>query len=556
MGDRLKHSLMSVKRALLPLIPDAAMAQYRFRREQFRARFGLHQQRSLSRTNVDVVVERSSTRKWLLSSPDTVRVIDPGVPNEHPSDLLTVPSGTDPAGTERLLGWQGITAVVIGRVEEPRWGHRTSGTEIEPTAIVTTHEVIAEVGGVPPGDRPLPGLLSRISGAGNRIGLIPHIAEAADPRRTDPIDAEPIVILAAVPLHDVGGGSRGAQIALELARLGYHVMYVNMYPSYESVDLGLRFIHPKLEQVSFPQFDAGNHVERCSPRSGIVIVELPDPAYEPTLAVLKASGWMVVADLIDDWSDPALGGEWYDRDYEHDFITGADAVVASAPDLVVRAAEIGRDDAVLVPNGVNASVFGRDARERPADLPAGTVIGYHGSLYGDWIDWSAIIDVAEANVDASVVLIGEERNVPRNLPSNVILLGLRAQGDLPEYLQHFSIGFIPFAVTPTTHAVSPLKVYEYLASGLAVAAPPLRSLEGLSDLYVDLDLVPAVSKALSAPPPDRTEALGAHSWQQRISVLLEAVERTLEPTSDVPVRIVQRPVTHYGWNERHVRERP
>ena len=60
----------------------------------------------------------------------------------------------------------------------------------------------------------------------------------------------------------------------------------------------------------------------------------------------------------DRWSDPALGGEWYDAEFESDLITNADAVVASAPDLAERATRAGRSDVVLVPNAVNESVFG------------------------------------------------------------------------------------------------------------------------------------------------------------------------------------------------------
>ena len=88
MGQRLKHAVMAVKRRLLPLMPDTVVAQYRFRREQIRARFGLHQATSLSRTNVDVIIDRSSARRWLLSSPDTVRIVDPDVPDRVPSRFV------------------------------------------------------------------------------------------------------------------------------------------------------------------------------------------------------------------------------------------------------------------------------------------------------------------------------------------------------------------------------------------------------------------------------------------------------------------------------------
>ena len=87
-------------------------------------------------------------------------------------------------------------------------------------------------------------------------------------------------------------------------------------------------------------------------------------------------------------------------------MASADRVAASAPDLVERVAAMGRE-AVLVPNAVNAAVFGADLPPRPSDLPeTETIIGYHGSLYGGWFDWDSLRRVANANPGAAVVLIG------------------------------------------------------------------------------------------------------------------------------------------------------
>ncbi len=183
--------------------------------------------------------------------------------------------------------------------------------------------------------------------------------------------------------------------------------------------------------------------------------------------------------MIDDWSDPALGSEWYRPEVERDLITSSDRVIASAPDLVRRAAKMGAE-ADLIPNAVNGAIFGVEHSPRPADLPTGeTIIGYHGSLYGDWFDWEALRRVAEANPRAVVVLIGDDKSDHPTLPRNVHFLGLKAQSQLPAYVQRFDVGLIPFKIGDTTHAVSPLKAYEYLASGVPIAAPPLRALQGL-----------------------------------------------------------------------------
>lgn len=549
--DRVRETVMSVKRALLPHLPSGVMTWYRRFRDWYRmqvnlakARFGYGVTDDPSTTNVDILADRRRGQRWLLSTGNTYRVIEPPALSPAPDRFEVVPSGVATGDASRLLGRPGIAAVVVGGAKLP---------VIAPDAIVIRTEVLNEVGGIPDGPDPLPGLLERLTDAGHLIGLVPTRARAVERRRMDPITGESVVILAAVPLHDVGGGSRGAQMAQELVGRGYHVTYVNRYPSYEAVDLGLRFIHPRLEQVSFARFDSAIFTERCVETGGLVIVEIPDPAFEPVLTDLREAGWDVVFDIIDDWSDRALGGDWYDEAFESEVIADADAVVASATDLIDRAVSAGREDAVLVPNAVNAAVFTGEEQERPADLPDGPIVGYHGSLYGNWIDWGAIAAVANADPAATVVLIGEARNVPGDLPLNVTLLGLKPQGDLPAYLGAFDVGIVPFTISPTTHAVSPLKVYEYLASGVPVAAPPLRALDGLGGVYADRDLVVAVAAARRAPRPDPVAALRDHSWGARLSVLFEATGRPLRQLTDEPVRVELRPVVHYRWRERYVR---
>ena len=182
------------------------------------------------------------------------------------------------------------------------------------------------------GDEPaLPRLLSRIVDAGYKIALVPQTSDHVHATRRDTIDRDTVVVLAAVPLHDVGGGSRGAQLALEFLRHGFHVVYVNRYPSYETTELGLRFIHPHLEQASFGEFEPKELIARCT-SPGVVVLELPDPAYEPALVNFEAAGWTTVFDIIDEWSDQALGGEWFDEGFEDAVIRKADLVIASAGD--------------------------------------------------------------------------------------------------------------------------------------------------------------------------------------------------------------------------------
>jgi glycosyltransferase involved in cell wall biosynthesis len=128
------------------------------------------------------------------------------------------------------------------------------------------------------------------------------------------------------------------------------------------------------------------------------------------------------------------------------------------------------------------------------------------------------------------------------MPPNVHFLGLKPQTELPAYIQRFDVGIIPFKISDTTHAVSPLKAYEYLASGVPIAAPPLRALGGLDHVVSATDLVEAVRMALKAQPPDRKEAMREHSWTSRVLMLFPGGHETGDATQ--PSAAFRRVIHH------------
>ena len=381
--------------------------------------------------------------------------------------------------------------------------------------------------------------------------------------RRDPITATAaVVVLAAVPLHDVGGGSRGAQLAQQLATQGAHVTYVYRFDAAESVDLGLRFVHPTLEERRWDEFDLESLLRRVTSPRRLALIEFPHPDYLPLVARLKSEGFDVVYDLIDDWADPALGSNWYRAVVESSLVDHADLLTASAASLQSTLADRSGRLVELIPNAVNPRLFDPTRTwRRPADLPPGPIFEYHGSLYGDWFDWDAVKSVAAAYPEATVVLIGDRPRPLPILPGNVLLLGLKRQSELAAYLAHTEVALIPFIVTPTTHAVSPLKVYEYLAMGVPVAAPPLQPIVDLAGVSTDVDLVSAVAAARSGPRPiperswnctagrpgrlsddqPRLGTVGRGICQSRLGPLPSAGEGQRRPrSSHHPGRVLQR----------------
>ncbi len=524
-----------------PLIPDRVMARYR-----------LAEHSRQVRTNVDVFLRSGDPqrRRWLAATPDTYRV-RPYESLPPPGDFRVL--GDEPAATAtacRLAAAPGVDAGVVAEVPPPRLaGRRRVEPALAPVAVAVADEHWKEVGGAPHGD--LAGLLDRLRQAGRTLGLVPLSPAGAKVHRADPVEGEPAVVLALVPMHDIGGGSRGAQLTVELLRRGFHVTYAALYGTAETSDLGIRFVHPRLEQVRLDEFDADRLAARLAGPPGWVLAEAPAPPIVDVAAALAARGWDVVYDLLDDWTSPALG-DWYEPAAEQRLVDLATGLVASAPDLRDRLGP----DAALVPNAVNVALFGGDPGPLPDDFPQadGPVIGYHGSLYGAWMDWDGLAKLAAADPAMRVVIIGDDKAPRPELPVNVHFLGFKAQADLLGYIARFDAAIIPWEVSDLTHAVSPLKVYEYLAAGVPVAAPNLRALHGVDGVHTAPTLDQALARALAAPRPDRERALVEHSWQQRLAAMLATIGRDLPATTLPQPTIVRRPPRHYSRHERVVLE--
>jgi glycosyltransferase involved in cell wall biosynthesis len=462
------------------------------------------------RHNVDVLMpNRSEVTRWLPDLPSTYRI------GTGPTDNRPVVFGT----LQRRHRSEPMVAPL-----------RVEGGELREVDPVARFEELRQSG--------LP------------YQLVP--APGGTSRRRDPIETKvAVVILAAVPLHDVGGGSRGAQLAQELASQGHHVSYVYRYDAAETIDLGLRFIHPLLEERRWTEFEPEAYQARVNSENRLVLVEFPHSDHLTLLSDLEGA---VVYDLIDDWSDSALGGSWYQPRVESALIEAADYLIASAPSLVKSLQARAGRPVTLVPNAVNARLFDhRRAWSRPGDLPEGPIFEYHGSLYGDWFDWEAVRRVAEEVADSSVVLIGDRPAKKPTLPGNVYLLGLKPQPELPSYLAHTEVALIPFAVTKTTHAVSPLKAFEYLAMKVPVAAPPLEPLLNLDGVFLDDDLVAAVRAARAGEPPDPESIVDRHSWTARVATIFEVVGWKPVGSAAQPVRIEVRPVRQYSPDQRLLR---
>lgn len=233
-----------------------------------------------------------------------------------------------------------------------------------------------------------------------------------------------------------------------------------------------------------------------------------------------------------------------------------EARAAADADLVIACSQVladhwaGRGQQVhVVPNGVDAALFGRTPLAAPASdvgLPR-PVAGVMGRL-SKRID-VGLLEAVHAK-GWSLLLVGSRpghADDPRlerflTLP-RVRWVGPRAFEELPRYLRHVDVGLVPYADTAFNRASFPLKTLEYLAAGLPVVATALPAIESLGSPYVSTvrtaeDFADAVEQ--HRPRGDGPDPLAAarmafaarHSWHARGTAVAELLG--LHPAGQPP----------------------
>ena len=230
------------------------------------------------RHNVDVrLVNETLVARWLEDTPVTYRV---GTGGPKPGEAVVQATVELRPGLEPL---------------------------ISPVMVTLPEVLVADLSDEPQIREDPVASYSVLRQSGHRYSLVP--SPGGLNVRKDPImGAGSLVVLAAVPIHDVGGGSRGSQIAQEAASRNMHVTYLSRFDAAESVDLGLRFIHPRLEEMAIGEFEAESFLARDPQGPRIALVEFPHRDYQPIVEALWNNGFRIVYDLIDDWDDATLGG--------------------------------------------------------------------------------------------------------------------------------------------------------------------------------------------------------------------------------------------------------
>jgi len=226
---------------------------------------------------------------------------------------------------------------------------------------------------------------------------------------------------------------------------------------------------------------------------------------------------------------------------ERRLIETVDLLIVTAEGLL-REKGPGARRSRLIPNGVDVEHF---ARVTDPDLPvppllAGVkhpVIGYIGAIQY-WIDTALLGRIAREHPDWTVVLVGPRQLLADMTPfeglPNVIVTGRVPYAEMPGYIKPFDVCVNPYVLDQVAEHCSPLKLYEYVATGkpvVSVDMPEAHRFKGLIHIAEDADsFVRLVEHAVTHDDglaAQRMAEAHKHTWRQRFEAATAALLEVL-----------------------------
>jgi glycosyltransferase involved in cell wall biosynthesis len=275
----------------------------------------------------------------------------------------------------------------------------------------------------------------------------------------------------------------------------------------------------------------GRRLQRAAERRGLRRPSVVTA--HPFVAAFAELDWAGPVTLLasDDWAAHPAYERWrpaYLAAYER--VAQRRLRVCAVTQTIVERIEP-QGPAAVVPNGVDPDEWMAIAPP-PAwltELPGPRFL-YVGTL-DSRLDVDAVLAVARAWREGSIVLVGPiadpDHLVRLNEEPNVHFPGPVARKEVAALAHAADACLVPHRRLPLTEAMSPLKIYEYLAGGGPVAAtdlPPLRGIEGPLELVAPGgDFVAGVRAALARAPmtePERQRFVADNAWSRRTDEVL------------------------------------
>lgn len=247
----------------------------------------------------------------------------------------------------------------------------------------------------------------------------------------------------------------------------------------------------------------------------------------------------LVYEYIDDMSlfyyhTPAMEKEHYRLMRE------ADLTVCTADELYQKALPHAKK-AILSPNAGDYTFFHNNRNCACNESLRGKienkncVIGYYGCL-ASWFDYDLVMEVAARQPTWCFVLVGycfdgtvdRLKKVNRD---NIVLIPAQPYQSLPSFVAAFDIQCIPFVVNDITRSTSPVKLFEYMASGKPIITSELPECKKYRSVWTYCDADDFICKAeeLLALKWNNDyftvmdEEAQQNTWKARINTILQNI---------------------------------
>lgn len=165
------------------------------------------------------------------------------------------------------------------------------------------------------------------------------------------------------------------------------------------------------------------------------------------------------------------------------------------------------------------------------------LMGYMGDI-AEWLDHDMVKFLAESRPQWTFVFLGPPKvdiSMLTALP-NVHFTGIVPYGELPYYIHHFDCLLIPFVLNDLTKEVNPVKMYEYLATGIPVVSTAMpevvRHEEVVNIGRSPEDFLAKIEKAISEGNEElvakRQEVARTNSWADRVESVARIISEAIE----------------------------
>ena len=279
------------------------------------------------------------------------------------------------------------------------------------------------------------------------------------------------------------------QHLLSRAAAGFDVVFIEepVLEAGATAGLGRERVGPAIE-VLVPILDPGQADAQTAILQGLIAEELGTRPHASRIF------WYYTPAALAFTSDLARDLTLYDNMDELSAFRGAAAsLIAQEKALFARADlvftggrslyEAKRDahsDIHCFPSSVDTAHFQR-ARQGGVPDPADQAaiphprLGFFG-VVDERFDADFLAAIADLRPEWQFIILGPVVKIdPAGLPKrpNIHWLGPKSYADLPDYLAHWDLGLMPFALNASTRFISPTKTPEFLAAGLPVVSTPI-----------------------------------------------------------------------------------